>query len=467
MLHFKPQAGVFGDPIPFYWDGQYHLFHLIGRADGQAGHYWGHAVSRDLLHWEELPAAVPLGRPGEPDEHVCGTGSVIEKDGRFYLFYLGRRLTEYGQRCETMCLSTSDDLIHWTKHPDNPISVPDPRLYEWGGWRDGHVFWNEEAGCYWMPITAHLRSGPWERRGCLALATSPDLIHWQTQPNPFWAPHLTGRPLECPDVFQWNDWWYLIYFADGGTRYRMARQVTGPWLKPAHDSFGGNYIAAGKTATDGQERWLFAFLRGHQGETDGGVPTAQDVMALPRRLVQNADGTLSVAGPPNLESVCGEAVAPSFTNMLGEWTTRDDGLYGGCRDGLAYTVAKATPSNCVIDAQVRLGREAGHVGLALRTEQDLRPGYVIWIVPDAEEIRYTRLPGWYGHGAIVTQPYACPGEHSFTISIVLDGTTLEAFIDGQVAIAGRMYDSSDGKLALLVQDGTATFESVTIRLLRA
>ncbi len=28
MLHLKPQDGWFGDPIPFYWDGVWHLFYL-------------------------------------------------------------------------------------------------------------------------------------------------------------------------------------------------------------------------------------------------------------------------------------------------------------------------------------------------------------------------------------------------------------------------------------------------------
>ena len=63
MLHFKPSSGRFGDPIPFFWDGKFHLFHLIAPQEPPPtqGHHWGHAVSTDLLHWEELPVIIPLG----------------------------------------------------------------------------------------------------------------------------------------------------------------------------------------------------------------------------------------------------------------------------------------------------------------------------------------------------------------------------------------------------------------------
>ncbi len=48
--------------------------------------HWGHAVSRDLLHWETLPAALAPDQPYE-DDGGCFSGSAIEKDGKLYFFY--------------------------------------------------------------------------------------------------------------------------------------------------------------------------------------------------------------------------------------------------------------------------------------------------------------------------------------------------------------------------------------------
>ena len=41
-------------------------------------------------------------------------------------------------------------------------------------WRDPFPFWNEEAGEYWMLLAAREKAGPDNRRGCIALMTSPD-----------------------------------------------------------------------------------------------------------------------------------------------------------------------------------------------------------------------------------------------------------------------------------------------------
>ena len=50
---------------------------------------WNHIVSKDLIHWSKLPRAIEAGNPGDPDENSCGSGSVMERNGTFYIFYTG------------------------------------------------------------------------------------------------------------------------------------------------------------------------------------------------------------------------------------------------------------------------------------------------------------------------------------------------------------------------------------------
>ena len=65
-IHYRPANGYFGDAIPFYWEGHYHVFYLEGQLEPERRVRFtpfNHLVSTDLVNWEELPVALPLGRP--------------------------------------------------------------------------------------------------------------------------------------------------------------------------------------------------------------------------------------------------------------------------------------------------------------------------------------------------------------------------------------------------------------------
>lgn len=117
-IFYQPKDGFVGDVIPFYWEGVWHAFYLKAPlpptrkiADGTS---YAHLTSHDLVYWEEWPTVVEPGSPDEPDFVSCWTGSFIERNGVFHLFYVGYRGLDDPQ---TICHATSQDLYTWEKDP--------------------------------------------------------------------------------------------------------------------------------------------------------------------------------------------------------------------------------------------------------------------------------------------------------------------------------------------------------------
>ena len=106
-----------GDAIPFAHDGEYHLFFLSAPSDDSS---WLHWRTRDFVTWDELPIAVAATE----SDGAAWTGSVIERDGVFHLFYTGSLAGS--PTPQTVCRATSRDLVTFVRDvASNPVLVPD------------------------------------------------------------------------------------------------------------------------------------------------------------------------------------------------------------------------------------------------------------------------------------------------------------------------------------------------------
>jgi beta-fructofuranosidase len=317
---YKPRDAWAADFIPFYHDGRFRLFYLHDWRDPAAhgeGTPWFQISTDDFVHFTEHGGMLPRGSAEEQDLYVF-TGSVIEAEGRFHIFYTGHNphFRRQGRPEQGVMHAVSDDLLHWQKIPQDSFFAPEAG-YGPHDWRDPFVFWNAGAGEYWMLLAARLKAGSSRRRGCTALCASKDLHRWEVR-EPFWTPGLYFTH-ECPDLFRMGDWWYHVYstFSERHvTHYRMSRSLQGPWHAPENDSFDGRAYYAAKTASDGQHRYLFGWNATRQGDRDY-QPWQWGGSLVVHEVVQEEDGALSVRVPESIDRAFDREVPFRFGPGLG------------------------------------------------------------------------------------------------------------------------------------------------------
>ena len=198
--------------------GTVHMFHLAEPLDGGPS-FVGHAISNDLVTWERLPTALKLGPPGSWDDLRICTGSVIERDGRYWMAYSATSLNdstlEEQYRVQRAGMAVSDDLITWTKLPENPVTEAVAPHYELMGtgqrkmhhWRDPFLFEDGDTVC--QLVCARRDEGPTGERGTVAIACSQDMRGWEILP-PLEHDRMSDE-MEVPQLYNIDGRWYLVF----------------------------------------------------------------------------------------------------------------------------------------------------------------------------------------------------------------------------------------------------------------
>jgi|GEM_PF-50537 len=215
QVHFTTRRGWNNDPNGLvYHAGEWHLFYQHNpystRWDNM---HWGHAVSRDLMHWQELPVALYPDLLGP-----CFSGSAVVDRNNTAGFQTGAEpamvciYTAAGNPA-VQCLAYSLDRGRtWTTYGGNPVL---PHLI--GGNRDPKVIWYGPGKCWIMAL--YLDANDY------GLFSSPDLKRWErlctvTVPGcsecpEFFEIPVAGRPGETRWVFYGGNGLHLVGRFDG------------------------------------------------------------------------------------------------------------------------------------------------------------------------------------------------------------------------------------------------------------
>lgn len=205
--HFEPEKGWMNDPNGLcFFNGKYHAFYQYYPFEPKWGPmHWGHAVSEDLVSWEEMPIALYPDKPYENDGG-CFSGSALEKDGKLYLMYTAVSK----EHKQTQAIAISEDGITFEKYQGNPIIPFSPLDKENKDFRDPKIFpYGDE---YRMVCGAGV-----DGLASVLLFRSKDLISWEYI-APIFQSKDYGPVPECPDLFPLGDKWVLMFSRMDDTR---------------------------------------------------------------------------------------------------------------------------------------------------------------------------------------------------------------------------------------------------------
>lgn len=446
VAHFAPAQHWVNDPNgPVWYEGRYHLFFQHNPvADVWGSISWGHAVSDDLVHWEELPIAIPA-----TDDELVFSGTVVVDhgdtsglgvDGRDPLVAVYTSYDPTTQVQAQSLASSTDGGTTWTRYPGNPVLDVGSREF-----RDPKVLWYADGG-YWVMLvvlaTEHV----------VQLYRSDDLRSW-THLSDFGPAHAVGGVWEMPDLVEvpvdgdpGRTRWVLVVSLNpgspaggSGTQYFVGdfdgTTFTPDDLRDGDDVPAGDVVAAfeGPTYGDGWETTGTAFgsgpvagaLPGQNPVTGfvgdrvvnsflGGDRTVGTLTSPPFRITRRHLALLVGGGDAPRLPGTGDGGAPGGT-VLGDF--EDDGFAGWTASGTAFGDGPTQG-----DAPCQDG-VTGYLGTGLASSyRNGTAGDPCVPVPDT------------GTGTLTSPPFTVTADH---VSFLVGGgphpdTAVRLLVDGQV-----------------------------------
>jgi len=308
QYHFSPKENWMNDPNGLvYYKGEYHLFyqyHPYSKVWGPM--HWGHAISRDLIHWEELPIAL------YPDElgQIFSGSAVVDQDNTSGLKnseedVLVAIFTHHGEKSEQQSIAYSNDKGRtWTKYKGNPV-VKNPGIKDF---RDPKVFWHRPSQRWIMTLAAG---------DCVHFYGSPNLLDWSFLSSFGKEYGAHGGVWECPDLIELEiegenakKWVLIVSINPGGPNGGSAVQYfTGDFdgITFAADmekervqwaDYGRDFYAAVTWSNIEEPIWI-GWMSNWQYANQVPTDPFRSVMSIPRKLrLRREEGKLNLIQIP-------------------------------------------------------------------------------------------------------------------------------------------------------------------------
>jgi fructan beta-fructosidase len=422
QFHFTSRRGWLNDPNGLvYANGEYHLFYQHNPYGWEWGNmHWGHAVSKDLFRWQELPEAL---YPKRYDDSCFSGSAVVDhhntsgwRKGKDPLLVCAFTSTGRGE-----CIAYSNDLGRtWTEYDGNPVVKHNGR--------DPKLIWYAPGKKWVMAVYDEGKTQD------VVFYTSPDLKKWT------FAGRIEGF-FECPDLYPLpvngdakNVRWVLSA-ADG--KYLIGQFDGTKFVKESgkHQVWYGNFYAAQTydNAPDGrriQIGWA-------NGITFPGMPFNQQMTVPVELTLRTTDDGVRLFAEPVKE-------------------------IERLREG------KAAPRNLTLrpgeDATVESGGESLDVSAEVRPAGAEQVTFALRGVPVIYDVKKGTVT-CRGH----TAPLKPRKDGTVRLRVLVDRGSVEVFgNDGQVALsAGVLVPADQRSITLSARGGEAQVRGLAVNILKS
>ncbi len=186
--HFSPPYGWMNDPNGMvYMNGQYHLFYQYNPYGSQwENMHWGHAVSNDLINWNDKPVAIAPDGLGAIFSGSC----IVDRnnDAGFGKDAIIAFYTSAGSRQTQSIAYSNDNGLTFEKYENNPVLTSSENDF-----RDPKIIWHKDSEKWIMIIAVGQK---------MELYSSSNLKDWNFE-SEFGESHgAHGGVWECPDLIE-------------------------------------------------------------------------------------------------------------------------------------------------------------------------------------------------------------------------------------------------------------------------
>jgi len=510
-MNYAPRGLYVWDAWYMTLGGHVHAYHLQRRRPGadvsdMVHNSFGHAVTSNLVDWEQRGVAFGPDATDPIDNHQPWTGCALWHEGRGYLFYTMRSL-EDGGRIQRIGLARTTDPDRWERYAHNPVIEPDPRWYADAqrpvpgvvDCRDLIVV-GDPTGKGWFGFYATRQPGrELPQTSVIACVYSTDLIHWEHRP-PAFAPEKYAC-LEVPDVFELDGRWYLTCLTGhlygnrgiwsdpnvvGGTMYAVASRPEGPYVElddnvliAARSTFP---ISSRTVAFEGERHLLYTDCERTNHTDKGGITFGS--LSTPKTLGTDGDRLIARYSPRIESHVTGEPIGPdcpphpSNDNTVrgqlwqmpsASWKWSGSWITGSCRSGWGIAPLDIAADSFIWEATIVLGHQTAAAGLMLRMKtktvlsmKSPADGCVVALDAKDQTVIFAEVPLF---DFIEKRQTRIPTGRPIHLRVVNRLEHVEVYVDDDLRLAFSRYCGLGGTVGLFVDRGDARFSGLRLRIL--
>lgn len=453
IFHYVNPEGNLNDPNGLsFWRGRWHLFYQAYPPEDTRQH-WGHAVSDDLIHWEDLPYAI-YPNP----ERAVFSGSTFVEDDRVIAMY-------HGTTVGNMVATSSDPLLlNWEKVSGKevisnksetgfplPYDVFDPCI-----WKKEGIYYSLSAGRSnkgpaGKPIRANY------------LFRSKDLVHWEYMHEFIENDRFTliGDDGACPYFWPIGDKYILPFFSHmSGGQYFLGDYDTDrdKFVTTSHGKFNFGAVSpsgvhAPSATPDGEGGVIIIFNMNPGKRTNGW----NQIMSLPRRLTLTADDELRMEPAGDIESLRYDRKTIDSMEIPANEEIILPGINGNAIEILAEIDQRDSE---MIELNVlRSPNKEEYTRITFYQNKGYRAGREYGIRKKRKNISTNLISIESSYSSILpdvrtrapeTAPVHLNEGEKLKLRIFIDKSILEVFVNGKQCVAMRVYPGREDSMGVSI-----------------